>query len=576
VPGTTTVEPTGFTSDDDLDVVQAGITVAADGGMTATVKVVKMDPVGPYNSTGDQHIVRFNAGGVASTISLGRDTSSDVTFATLKVAATVSGIVKFDPPTNTATGTFTADQVKTAFGKGIAGVKLDTFATSSYNFTANPTGVGTTGLGFPLVDSSSAPTSMTYTDAGGCGAAGGGTPAPSGSATPAPSGSATPAPSSSPSATPSATPSASPPAATTDADGLYFQPRKGCVNFTDPAADADPTGIGVFNEGSLDVTAVNLKSPSGALQVIVKLANASEALLDVWDGRIYDVTFTVAGKAVVLQATADGPATATVAGKASADVKATAKTDAKASSIVFTVPLAGLSKAVGASVLPGTAITATAVETSADSLLGAFTADEAAGAKPAEKTYAYGDNTCFLPPAGILSLVADPSGQYTDVTVAYATLTDVDEAPVQGATVMGVLTGGKTAFGVTDEDGVAEIRLPIAVPAGAKTLKVAYAGNADIGAAAVTAPFTVKAEKVLLKAVGTKGGVTATLTDDDKRVVAGQTVVFTIGTKKYAVKTSSRGVAALGKIKRGTAVKISYAGAKNLFLATPSYTVKAL
>lgn len=387
---------------------------------------------------------------------------------------------------------------------------------------------------------------------------GGGTPAPSATPTAAPTPSATPTPS-------------APPAGT-----LFEQPRKGCVQYKDATGDADPTTTGQFNEGSLDVTQVNLKSPAGALQVFVGLVNPSEALFDTWTGRIYTVTMTVGGKSVVLTATGDGAATATVGGAANSDIKATAKADAKAKSLVLTIPLDGLSKATATAIAAGTPITTTTVDTKANSPLGARAADNAAGKTDVEKTYAYGDNSCFLPPAGIVTLEADPKGQYGDTTELFATLTDADESPVAGATVTAVLTGGRAVSATTDEDGVAGIVVPLSVVAGAKTLTAAFAGSGEVGAATASVPFTVVAEKTVLKAVGVKGGAKATVLDDDKHVVAGKPVTFLIGKTKKVVKTNSKGIAVVTGLARGTAVKVSFAPVKGYYLGTPTSTVKAL
>jgi hypothetical protein len=554
-------DPTGLSGDPDMDILSTGVTVTPAGGLVVAVKVKAMTAYGPEYAAGDEFVIEATVGGVATKVTIKRDgafTGAETT--SLAAAATSAGTATFDPPANTATATFTPEQVKAAIGKPLAGLKMEAFSTFAYGLTQTPAGPS---LGFPLYDQSDAPAGLAYTDTGGCGA-GGTTPVPSGS------------PSASASASPSATPSPSPsPTSSVGPDGLFLQPRKGCTTFTDAAGDADPTGIGEFNEGSLDVTQVNLKSPAGALQVYVKLADADAALYEIWSGRVYDVSLTVGGKAVVLSAPGEGPATATVGGTENKDVKATAKVDAKNSNLVFTVPLEGLSKAVATTITAGTAITGTAIATAADSQLGAQAADAAAGTKPEEKTYAYGDNTCFKPPAGKLALDADPRGQYGDTTVLFATLTNTDDVPVQGMKVTAVLTRGKAVSAVTDVDGVAEIRLPLAVPAGAKALAVSFAGNAEVGAVAKTVPFSVVAEKVLLKAAGVRGGAKAVLVDDDRHAVAGQVVTFTVGSKKYSMRTNSKGVAVLSRIAKGTAIKVGYAGAKGSYLATPTYTVRA-
>ena len=168
---------------------------------------------------------------------------------------------------------------------------------------------------------------------------------------------------------------------------------------------------------------------------------------------------TVNGKVVALTASADGPATAAVGETENKDIKATLKLDATNKFGIFTIPVDGLSKAVGAPVVAGTAITATNVLTQgASALLGDQDADTAAGTTADEKTYTYGDNLCWAPPPGVLELESDASGQYGDTTQLFATLNDADGSPVQGATVTAGLVGGGTTSPVTDYDGIADLR----------------------------------------------------------------------------------------------------------------------
>ena len=545
-------DPTGLSADDDLDVVQSTATFDATGGLVASVKVAKLAD-GPANTPGDEFILQFNAAGTSIKATMKRDVLEGTEGATLAGAASATGKVKFDLPTSTVTGTFTADQVKTAFGKPAAGVKLDTFVTLAYGYSESPAGPG---LGFPLTDESDAPTALTYTDAGGCG----------GSSTPGPTGTGTPSPTPTPTPTPTTVPVGT----------LFDQPRKNCVQYKDATGDADPSGTGLDNEDALDINQVNLKSPAGQLQVFVGIVDPSTSLFPLFSGPVYSTSFTVNGKAVALSAGADGPATATVATVANTDIKATLKIDATHKNVVFTVPLDGLSKAVGATVAKGTAITLPAAGTAADSPLGALDADSAAGTTAPEKTYAYGDNTCFLPPPGVITLDTDPSGQYSDVTELFATLNDADGSPVQGEKVTAVLTGGRPVTVKTDNDGIADIKLPLLVAAGAKTITVTYAGSGEVGPAKATKGFTVTAEKTLLKLVASRGGATATVLDNDKHPVVGRYVTFVVGSAKRVVKTNAKGVAVLTGVKKGTAVKATFLAVKGYYLGTPTYTVRAL
>jgi hypothetical protein len=543
-------DPSGMSADSDLDIVSTTVSFASDGAMTVVVKVKGLKDVGPDASAGDEFVINSSVAGTATKVTLARDTFiSGSETAKLAAAASVVGTAKFDVAASTVTGTFTGALVKTAFGKDIAGLKMDGFETLAYGYTLTPAGPA---LGFPEMDEAVAPAALSYTDAGGCGDAAG-----------------TPAPTDTPTASP-------PPAPTPTPGGLFDQPRKGCVQYKDATGDAQPDPAGADQEDALDVTQVNLKSPDGQLQVFVGLVDPSAALFPLFNGPLYNVALTVGGKAVELSAPGDGPATATVGGTANSDIKATAKVDTKAKNIVFTVPLDGLSKAVGSPVAAGTAITGTAITTQADTDLGALDADSAAGTTAAEKSYAYGDNTCFKPPPGVLTLDADASGQYGDRTELFATLKDADDSPVSGVAVTALIAGGKPVTVTTDEDGIADVFLPLTTKAGTKAITATFAGNDVVGPASAVGSFKVVAEKTVLKAVAIKGGVKATVLDDDKHPVAGRTVLFVIGAKKKAVKTNAKGIAVLTGVAKGTAVKVSFPAVPGFYLGTPTYTVKAL
>jgi hypothetical protein len=548
-------------NDDSEDILD--VTHAVDGGLfKTTIHVV--NTVGPEFSDGDEFTASFTVAGKAVVIGVDRGFNPGFEGATtfFKVAGTASTKkVTFaqDDKAMTMTLSLPVADFEAAVGAGsLSGKPFSLMTTDSrylYPGAPAPTSVA------PEFDVATASAKDTYSFGTACG---GGTPVPTDSASPGGSPS------------PTATPSPTPPAGGGGSAALFDQPRKNCVTFKDPSGDADPTGSGQFSEDSLDVTQVNLKSAPGELQIYVGVVDPSAGfLLPVWAGRDYTASFTLGGKAVAVAASSSGPATATVAGKASTDLKATAKVDAAHKNLVFTIPLDGLAKATATVVKAGTTITATKVDTAAEGPLGPQAADTAAASTAAEKTYAYGDNTCFLPPAGKLSIDADAKGQYSDKTTMFVTLNDADDSPVEGATITAVLTGGKAASAVTDGDGIAELTLPIIQAAGTKAITATFTGTSDVGATKATAPFVVVAEKAVLKPVGIRGGASATLLDDDKHAIVGRVVSFTVGSRKYSVKTNAKGVAVLTHVAKGTAVKVGFAGVKGYYLATPTYTVKA-
>lgn len=550
-------DPTGATADAQMDIVASSLSVVGDS-LVATITTDGLTD--GFSDVGDEFGVDFTVNGVEVNLYSDRDPSG-----------TTAGLIPSGPATSTydvAKKTVTIKAKLSDLDKSVGSATAGKTISGISSYTSNQLFAQVALIRY---DDSATPATLVVAECGGAAPA----PTGSGTPTPTPSGSATPTPTPTGSATASPSPT---PTSSIGPDGLFTQPRKACAEFTDPADDADPTGIGFFTEPALDITQVNLKSsPAGGLQVFVKLNDASAALLPLFDGPVYGTAFTINGKAVALSAPATGPATATVGGTANNDIKATAKVDTAASNVVFTVPLAGLSKAVGTTVKPGTLITATAAETAAATVIGDQSADTAAGTKPEEKTYTYGDNTCFRPPPGTLVIDADPRGQYTDATVLFATLKDADDAPVAGARVLAALTGGRVVAARTDAEGVADITLPIGVPAGTKVLTVAFGGNKEVGATRATRAFTVLAERTVLRAGGIRGGVRALLVDDDRRPrpVAGQLVTFTVGSKRYHVRTDRSGFATLTRLAAGAVVKVSYAGSRGYYLAARSVTTRA-
>lgn len=89
--------------------------------------------------------------------------------------------------------------------------------------------------------------------------------------------------------------------------------------------------------------------------------------------------------------------------------------------------------------------------------------------------------------------------------------------------------------------------------------------------ATTTIEFIVSLEKTVLKATGSKGSATATLTDDEKKPVAGQVITFTSGSKKVTARTNAKGVAIAKGLPPGN-VKVAYAGAAGMYTAASTAT----
>jgi hypothetical protein len=134
-------DPSGMSADSDLDIVSTTVSFASDGAMTVVVKVKGLKDVGPDASAGDEFVINSSVAGTATKVTLARDTFiSGSETAKLAAAASVVGTAKFDVAASTVTGTFTGALVKTAFGKDIAGLKMDGFETLAYGYTLTPAG----------------------------------------------------------------------------------------------------------------------------------------------------------------------------------------------------------------------------------------------------------------------------------------------------------------------------------------------------------------------------------------------------------------------------------------------------
>jgi hypothetical protein len=175
-------------------------------------------------------------------------------------------------------------------------------------------------------------------------------------------------------------------------------------------------------------------------------------------------------------------------------------------------------------------------------------------------TYAFGNNACFGPPALPLKSIGAVKAQYGDTAAVAAKLVDAAGKPVAGKRITFSL-GVSKVIAATGADGVAKAALVVKDKAGRRTLTLTDGTNK------ATAPFTVLVEKTALKAVGGRGSVVATLTDDDRKPVAGQVVTFTSGSKKVTARTDAKGVAKATGFVAGSAVKIAYAGATGMYSA---------
>ena len=549
----------------DLDLLAVSHSVDA-GVFTSVIKVAKLSDTGPDNAFGDGFQALFTVAGKAVIVRATRDLSAaPVITSSVSVdgaSTTAKVLAAFDAKASTVTLAVGVDDLVKAVGAPIDAKPFSAMSAKSASFYPNPAPSPANYSGL-IYDTATAPATATYTFGGSC--SGETAAAPVGSASPTPSGSASP--------TPTALPG-----------GLFDQPRKKCVQFTDPAGDAvtNPvSGVAGDTDNDLDIVSAVYKTTPTDFQAYVAEktlgAGPDSAGGTVYDTHSFSTGFTIGGKAIVLTASATGPATATVAGAASTALHPTAKFDTKNSNIVFSVPLADLAALTAAPVAGAevSALKASSASGSSRGVPGGGTADSAAPTGTAPKTYTVGDNTCFLPPAGTLFLDG-LTGVYTDKSTVTGSLQDVDGANVGGATLTLTIPGMAPFTAVTNDEGDAVFAFPVTIPAGTSTANLSFAGTDTVGAAKSAGPFVVKVESAVLTAVGTKGTVTATLKDNDKTAIAKRIVVLTVGKKTIKATTNAQGQVILKGLAKGTVVQVAFAAVPTYYSAAKPVSAKAL
>jgi hypothetical protein len=378
-------------------------------------------------------------------------------------------------------------------------------------------------------------------------------------------------------------------------------PSADCFLAKDPKGDAHVLNGNTPNDADLDLTTMTLGSDAKNLYAYLKVDKLG-AGPQFHDGHRFYVnftfnkhTFTAAGStfknggsgqlkdglaetgqvAHVTQLAVDGVSSATdperFTGNGPGFVESGLKYvfDEKTSTVTAILPIADIEK-YGKAPVAGASLTsvyggaygdAYAVAQPADAI-----PDGATSPETSKVTWALGDNHCFAgaASAGPLSSVGAVKAQYGDVAAVAAKLVDAAGAPLAGKTVTFTL-GTSKATGTTGADGIAKGALLVKEKAGKRSLVI----TSDD--AKVSVDFTVLVEKTALKAVGGKGGVTATLTDDDKKPVVGQVITFASGSKKLTAKTNPQGVAKVTGLPPGN-VKVTYAGAPGMYTAASTTT----
>ena len=358
---------------------------------------------------------------------------------------------------------------------------------------------------------------------------------------------------------------------------LMSHPLKACAQVTDASGDASPVIAGPLTTGpdsTVDLTGVSMRTSPTTLDAFVSVSGLTRNTNFVGWSR-YDIftSFVVNGKTVVLDASQDRPTTATVGGTAAGLLKPTAVFDFQHSGVLFSVDRAGLAASVGAALPADTQITAIQASSTVTSLLELATRD-ADSATTGSRTYSLGDNTCFIPPAGTITLSMPDSGQYTDTVRITATFLDAAGKPAAreklDAYLGATMTPGASEF--TDDNGVAVLDLPL--DRVDDVVSVAFEGDTEIGRTFAGQLFTVTPERTRITATPGRGTVKATVLDDDGEPVADAPVTFTEGRRTFVLYTGTSG-ATIYKTVRGSLVKVSYAGKRDYYLAAGSASTRA-
>jgi hypothetical protein len=384
-------------------------------------------------------------------------------------------------------------------------------------------------------------------------------------------------------------------------------PAAGCFTYSDPKGDAvlQEGPAAAPNDPDLDILGAALETTDSSLKAYVKVDGLTAAGPAMADGHRFTVKFTFnkhtfaaagsdyssgsgdAGSGAlrdglaqtghagqVDQLSVDGPALTdptvlTSPGFVDSGLKVTF--DYANSWVVFDLPLADIAKYGGAPL--GGTLDAVSVISATDEYAVSSQWDSTVkdNGTTSTDTWTAGDNKCFGPPAAQLTNTGMTKVQYTDAATVAAKLTDASGAALAGQPVTFAL-GKLQTTATTNSSGVATAKLTPAVVAGSYSLVTSFPGTDKVGAASISTPFTVVAEKTVAtlaaKTSGDKRLVTATLRDDDKHAVAGQKITWTVGGRSAGTATTSKAGTAVLAVKPGQTVKVTFAGVKSKYAAS--------
>ncbi len=371
---------------------------------------------------------------------------------------------------------------------------------------------------------------------------------------------------------------------------LGSEPTAGCVTIADGPSDGTPTyatvqgtRVGTANDPDLDITGVAVRTTPSHLTAVIKVAQLAAKPAQGL-GHQFDFSFTTGGKTIQLYvATHDslnavrdrlsptalipqtgGRVIVGTSSKYDDRLDVSAEMSVAKSRVTLSVERSSLETVLGTPLTDGTVVTATAAHSSVGTVTGTASADTAQATGADNQTYAIGDNACFPPPPAKFAPANAVSVQYGDKATVAATLTSDAGAPLEGKQVT-FTVGTSKATATTDASGVARTTLATTKTAGSYQMAVSFIGDSAAGPASLNVPFAVRVEKCKLTLSvakqGTRRTVTATLADDDRHAVAGQTVSWYVAGRKVATtRTNSAGRASYAGAKPGQTVVAKFAG----------------
>ena len=552
------------------------------GVLSTTVQVAGLQEGGPKHSFGDWFEVAFTVAEKPVVMRAIRDTDARKETTT---RIQVGGVTQEFAPVATydfAAGTVRLDvklaDLQKAVGAPLKGATFSGMSASTFGYYLAPglrwdTAAAGEGVAYTVGDAckaapakkpAAAPSAGASPSAGPSASPSGGA-SPDGSPKPSASASASPAASASPS--PAASPAPPPPQPTVPV------PADGCRGLTDVKGDGRPSAgpASPGNDPHLDLLAVTGRTTADVVAGHLQLDKlGAKPSFGGFTGHRFEYSFTLGGKVVVLRAEAEGRGVALVDGAVASDVKVNGLFDTVSSQVVLTADRETLAAATGASTADGALMTDLAGSSFARNAAGAFPADRAVAASPEQNRYTIGDSSCFTPR---LSVSSPPRVQTSDLAPISVAIVTSDGRPAAGQTVTARIGNGRAVAAKTDEQGTANLAVPVSVAAGARELVVRSAGSAGDGL--LRSAVRVLEERSVLSVASSGAGadrtVTAVLVDDDRRPLVGQRLVFTVAGRTVSATTDRAGRASV-QAPAGSAVDVAFAGRRGFLSSARART----